>query len=137
MFIIGVVLGLASINFAQDPRTILKTEAEQLSLLMQQARDEAIITGASIAWKSENGSYAFFELGAEDKWRLMNDAFRARQWPASVEVANVRINGVKAPLNEALVFTPSGFNQPFELTLALNNARVGLNGDALGRIKIE
>lgn len=137
MFIIGIVLTIASVNFSRDPRQILETEAEALSLLLQQARDEAITSGASIAWRSDSGAHAFFELDAEGKWRPMQSYFRARQWPPQVQLTNLQINGVKAAPNEALTFSPSGFNSPFKLTLALNDARVAMSGDALGRIKIE
>jgi|SRR5688500_4315264 general secretion pathway protein H len=138
MFILGIVLALASVNFSQDPEQVLKTEAERLSLLLQQARDEAITSATPIAWRSGSVAHAFFRLGEDGKWRPMADGdFRTLQWPPQVHLAHAQINGVKVARDEALIFSPSGFNLPFELTLALNDARIALNGDSLGRIQVQ
>jgi len=139
MFIIGIALSMVSVNFSGDPRQTLKTEAEHLSLLLQQARDDAITSGAAMAWRSESNVHAFFQMDAKGQWQAMqnDEHFRARQWPPHVALTSMRINGVKAGPNEALVFSPSGFNLPFTMTLALNDARVAMSGDALGRIRIE
>lgn len=139
MFIIGIVLGIASVNFSRDPNKILRAEAEQLSLLLEQARDDAITTATTLAWKSEGDAHAFFKLEADGKWRPIekDEHFRARRWPPQVRVANTQINGVKTDSNEALIFYPSGFNPPFELTLALENSRIVVAGDALSRTQIQ
>lgn len=139
MFVVGIVVSLISVNFSQDPRQALKTEAEHLSLLLQQARDDAITSGAAIAWRSENKVHAFFEMDAQGNWQAMqnDEHFRARQWAPQVQLASMQVNGVKAKPGEALVFSPSGFNLPFTMTLALSDARVAMSGDALGRIKVE
>jgi general secretion pathway protein H len=139
MFIIGIVVTIVAVNYSRDPREILKTEAEQLSLLLQQARDDAIISATTLAWKSEGDAHAFFKLEADGKWQPIekDENFSVRRWPPQVRIANARINGVKTATNEALIFYPSGFNPPFELTLALENSRLVIAGDALSRIRID
>ncbi len=138
MFIIGIVIGIAAVNFSRSARDVLKTEGEQLSLLLQQARDDAITSGEVLAWKSENQVHAFYRLEADGKWRPIerDENFGVRQWPGDMRVAAASINGVKAATTDALVFNPSGFNAPFDMTLTLSDARITLRADPLGRIEI-
>ena len=138
MFIIGIIIGIAAVNFSRSPRDVLKTEAEQLSLLLQQARDDAITSGEMLAWKSENQVHAFYRLDGEGKWQPIerDEHFGVRRWPGDMRVASVNISGVKAATTDAFVFTPSGFNAPFDMTLALSDARIILRADPLGRIEI-
>ena len=136
--IIGVMLVSVAIKTFPDERQILRQEAERLGLLLEQARDEAFTSGRSIAWSMQNNTYGFSRLNAERQWAPIaeNPALRMRTLPAPVTLTVVTINQEKVPLNERLIFTPSGLNSSFTATLALHDHRVHLSGDSAGRVQV-
>lgn len=138
LVIVGIVIGFISVNLTRSDDQLLAAEAERLALLLESARDDAIATGQAAAWAAAAGGYRFWRRGAEGKWEpLADELLRERAFGAPVAVTELAVNGVKVPPDEKLLFTPSGFNQPFRLTLALGASRLQLSGDSLGRISVK
>lgn len=139
LVIVGVMLAGIVVKTLPDQHQILRQEAARLGLLLEQARDEAFVSGRSIAWSGQNASYGFWRLDAERQWIPMTNhqTLRLRAFAPDVSLAALRINQVKVPLNARLVFSPSGLNTPFVATLASQAHRIQLTGDSSGRIKIE
>jgi len=139
LVIVGVMLVSVAIKAFPDERQVLRQEAERLALLLEQARDEAFLSGRSIAWSRQNASYAFSRLNAAREWTtITNDQIlRLRALPPAVEITALRINQVKVDPNERLVFSPSGLNLPFVATLELHGHRINLLGDSAGRVQIK
>lgn len=139
LVIIGVMLAGVVIKAFPDDRQILRQEADRLGLLLEQARDEAFISGRSIAWSIQNQTYAFSRLNAERQWVPIagNQTLRMRTLPASIRLTALNINGVKVPVSERLIFSPSGLNTPFIAALELQGHRVHLLGDSAGRVQVK
>jgi len=139
MVIIGIMLVSVAIKVFPDDRQTLRLEAERLGLLLEQARDEAFLSGRSIAWSMQKNSYAFSSLNAERQWAPLtnNQILRARPLPASVTLSAISINQVPVALSERLIFSPSGLNTPFIATLELHGYQLSLQGDSVGRVKIK
>ena len=139
LVIIGIIVGMASINLIPDDKRVLTTEAQKLALLFEQARDEAIISGKEIAWSVEGDKTRFWRKDDQGKWMLYSgdDLFRERDLVQGVKLAELQINSVKAAMNERLIFSPSGMNMPFRLDLGLNASRVSITGDNMGKLALK
>ncbi len=139
LVIMGVLLASVALKVFPDEPQILRQEADRLGLLLEQARDEAFLSGRSIAWSSRDQTYVFWQLNAERQWVPMthNQILRLRTLPNAVTFSSLKINQVNVALNALLVFSPSGLNTPFVATLELHEHRVLLLGDSVGNIRIK
>jgi general secretion pathway protein H len=139
LVMIGIIVGLASINLMPDDKRVLTTEAQKLALLFEQARDEAIISGKEIAWSIEEDKTRFWLKDDQGKWipNSGDELFRERDLAPGVKLAELQINSVKAAMNERLIFSPGGMNMPFKLDLGLNARRVSIKGDNLGKLTLK
>jgi len=138
LLIIGVLLTSIVVKAFPDQQQVLREEAERLGMLLEQARDQAFISGRSIAWSAQNEGYTFWRLNAQRQWEpIVGDQnLRARQLPPPMNVTALFINQVKVPPAERLVFSPSGLNPSFVVTLAMHRQSLQLASDSLGRIQI-
>lgn len=138
LVIIGVLLASVSIKAFPDERQTLRQETERLGLLLQQARDQALTSGRSIAWSVDQQAYTFSSLNAERQWvpLTQNTTLRMRNFATSVHLTALQVNQVNVPLSTRLIFAPSGLNTPFTATLVLQQHRLHLLGDSSGRISI-
>lgn len=146
LVILGVVVAMIGVNFAADPRHSLDTEAQRLALLLEQARDEAMSSGSSIAFSAEQQRYSFWqrqtEPGADGTrpWKAHGDSelFRPRQLSGAITVNELRINQQAADKDaQKIVFPPSGVMLPFQLTLGLGEYRAVIKGNGMGQIAVD
>ena len=63
MVIIGLTLGMATLNAIPSPRQDLDKEAQRLALLLQLARDEAIVRNRLVAFEANGDRYRFMVRG--------------------------------------------------------------------------
>jgi general secretion pathway protein H len=127
--VIGVIVALAQVRFARDPAQTLEAEARRVALVLELARDEAMMRGCTVAWIARSDSHRI-----ECRRTQTGDA--ARPWAYGVALERVSIAGVPVSRESPLLFTPSGINAPFALMLALEGNRVTVAGDALGRVSV-
>jgi general secretion pathway protein H len=139
LVIVGIVVALVGINLVPDDARVLRTEAERLALLLEQARDEAVASGEPIAWSAEGTHYRFWRKDEEGKWVSwqQDELWRERSFAAGVALLELRINKQAVGLQERLVFAPGGMNAPFEIGLELGSAHASVSGDALGKIELK
>jgi general secretion pathway protein H len=139
MVIIAIVISFASVNFFRDDKQLLHEEAERLALLLEHARDEAVLTGKAVGWSGEPGKYYFLELDSDRKWipRADDGILRERQFKSPIVWKEVRVDGAPAKLSDTVVvFSNAGLNQAFDITLELSGNVVQVQGDPVGHIKI-
>ena len=127
--IIGIVVALAQVRFGPSPAQTLDHEARRLALVLEAARDEAMMQGCTVAWKSSGGSHGI-------ACRRSGAGYSVHPWARGVALERVSVGGVPASRESPLLFTPSGINVPFELVLAMDGNRVHLRSDALGRVSV-
>lgn len=139
LVIVGIMVGLVSVRMMPDDEHVLRDEAERLALLLEQARDQAVASGAPIAFSVEQGRYRFWALDADNQWtpREGDDLLQDRPLPGGVQLAALQVNQASLAAGGRLMFSPSGSSAPFTADLVLNAAHARIRGDSLGRVKIE
>ena len=135
--ILGVLSTLVAVNFAEDDREKLAQETTRLALLMEYARDEAIVRGTEMAWQLNGDTYAFSYRDDSDKWITLDDddLFKARKFASPIQASALKIDHAAVDNDAPILFSPSGLNQPFELQFTLKAAQVTLTRDVLGRVQ--
>lgn len=133
--IVGITLGLVTVNFSRDERVRLEESARRLALLVQFARDDAIVSGRSVALTAEETGYVFSQRQYGRGWvphahLPMRSTFESR-----VEL-RLRVAGVDLPTGEPLVFSVSGMALPYELVLAAAQWQVTLTGNHAGMVSV-
>jgi general secretion pathway protein H len=138
MVIIGITLGLASLNAIPSPRQDLQAEAQRLTLLLQLARDEAIVRNRPVAFEATPERYHFL-VRNETRWDLItgDDLLREREFkngpltllldPASAGTVN--------PLR--ITFGREPVDKPFVMVLATGGNRVAIRADGVGHFTVE
>lgn len=146
LVVIGIVVAMIGVNLAPDPRQALATEAQRLALLLEQARDEAMSSGSSIAFSAEGQRYSFWQRQAEPAadgtrpWKVRGESelFHPRQLSGAITVNGLRVNQQVAEGNgQKIIFTPSGMMSPFLLSLASGDLRIVIKGTAMGQIEVD
>jgi general secretion pathway protein H len=139
LVIIGIMVGLIGVRMMPDDDGAVRNEAQRLSLLLEQARDQAVASGEPIAFSVEAGRYRFWALDGENEWvpRSGDELLRDRPLPDGVQLAALQLNQANAAAYTRLVFLPSGSNAPFSADLVLNAAHARISGDSLGRVRVE
>jgi general secretion pathway protein H len=138
LVILGIAVALVSVKLAPDDHRELATEAQRLSLLLQQARDEALTSGQSIAFGAKSPRYEFLQrnrknLAEAPEWQVHRDnTFRLRELPHGFTLAII-----EPAASERIVFTPSGVQLPFRLRLQYKSERIDIAGQASGTIQVE
>jgi general secretion pathway protein H len=136
--IAGITLGLVSLNVMPSERKVLENEAQRISLLMQLARDEAIVRNQPIALEFVQNGYRFL-VRDNNEWRLLtrDEELRERRFP--IEPVMVSIN--PAPILEEgrlrVVFGREPVDRPFLLTMVSGDAAVSVRADGIGHFVVE
>jgi len=137
MVILGVLTWLVTVNFAPDQRQQLQQEAGRLALLMEYASNNARTSGQAIAWKKLDTGYGYLHKQPDGlSWKLIgqNETLRPRVLPADIQVSEQKIAGNRMSNNEMIVFSATGNNAPFSITLSSAGMRVIVTGDPLGKV---
>lgn len=138
MVIAGIMLGIVSFNAMPDERQALQHDAQRIALLLQLARDEAIVRNRPVAFEAEADRYRFL-LYDEDSWQILkqDDLLHEREFkrsPVTFSISPVPA-GQHAPLR--IVFGREPVDKPFVLTLAVGNTQVAIRADGIGHFMVE
>ncbi len=136
--IAGITLGLVSFNALQSERQILQSDAQRIALLLQLARDEAIVRNRPIAFEADPQGYRFL-MREDNKWQAIpkDDMLREREFKRSpVDFA------IDPPLPEQthplrIIFGREPVDKPFVLTLSTGDASVAIHADGIGHYVVE
>ncbi len=131
--IIAILVSLVAVQLSPDARQGLREEAVRLAALLAHARDEAIATGAPLAWQRTDAGYQFLQRGSDRTWQpLDGDAsLRARVLPTGVSVAAIETPTTAHGGNPTIVLSPTGLADPFRITLARGEHRVWVASDGV------
>jgi general secretion pathway protein H len=138
MVIIGLTLGLATLKAIPSPRQDLQKEAQRLALLLQLARDEAIVRNRLVAFEADPQRYRFL-VRNETKWDAVtgDDLLRERNFknaPLELLLEPASAGGSN-PLR--ITFGREPVDKPFVLVMATGGNRVAIRADGVGHFTVE
>jgi general secretion pathway protein H len=138
LVIIGLTLGLVTMNAAPSGRQAMQQEAQRVALLLQLARDEAIVRNRPIAFEAGAQGYRFLvREGREWKTLPQDDMLRERPFKRTpmTLLLDPPTNLPGAPLR--IVFGREPVDKPFVLTLAYGDVRTAVRADGIGHFTVE
>jgi len=138
MVILGVTLGLVSLQVAPSQQQSMQQEAQRIALLLQVARDEAIVRNRQIAFEATSDSYRFL-VRNERQWEVIehDDLLREREFKAApVTLLLEPAPTVPGPALR-IVFGREPVDKPFVLTVANGSGRVAIHADGIGHFTVD
>jgi general secretion pathway protein H len=138
MVIIGITLGAVSFNAMPSERQVLQNDAQRIALLLQLARDEAIVRNRPIAVEAEADRYRFL-LFEENNWQVLqqDDLLREREFKRSPVLFTISPPTAEQTNPLRIVFGREPVGIPFVMTLAIADARVAIRADGIGHFTVE
>lgn len=138
MVIIGITLGLVSLNALPSQQQSMQQEAQRIALLLQLARDEAIVRNRQIAFEAGSESYRFL-IRNDRQWQpvVNDDMLREREFKRS-PVSLLLDPAPNLPdTTLRIVFGREPVDKPFVLTMASGDSRVAIRADGVGHFTVD
>jgi general secretion pathway protein H len=137
LVIIGLTLGLVTMNAAPSQRQAMQQEAQRVALLLQLARDEAIVRNRPIAFEANAESYRFLVRNGR-QWEPLpqDDMLRQREFKRS-PVTLLLDPPSNIPGTMRIVFGREPVDKPFVLTLASGDVSAAIRADGIGHFTVE
>ncbi|HSM97395.1 MAG TPA: GspH/FimT family pseudopilin [Gallionella sp.] len=138
MVIVGITLGAVSFNAMPSERQALQNDAQRIALLLQLARDEAIVRNRPVAFEAEADRYRFL-LFEDNNWKTLeqDDLLREREFKRSPVLFSISPPSVEQPPPLRIIFGREPVGVPFVLTLAVGDAQVAIRADGIGHFAVE
>lgn len=138
MVIAGITLGMVSFNAAPSERQILQNDAQRIALLLQLARDEAIVRNRPIAFEAEADRYRFL-LREEKVWQVLtkDDLLREREFKRTPVSVSISPPSAGDATKLRIIFGREPVDKPFVLTLSIADAHVAIRADGIGHFVVE
>lgn len=138
MVIVGITLGMVSFNAMPDERQVLQNDAQRIALLLQLAREEAIVRNRLIAFEAETDRYRFL-LRDGKTWQTLqqDDMLREREFKRSPVTLSISPPSAEHTTPLRIVFGREPVGIPFVLTLAVGDAQVAIRADGIGHFVVE
>jgi general secretion pathway protein H len=136
--IAGLALGFVSFNAIPSERQALQGDAQRIALLMQLARDEAIVRNRPVAFEAESDRYRFL-IREGSQWQSMSqdEMLRERQFKRAPIALSIT-PALAADTNPLrIVFGREPVDKPFVLTLAAGEVSVAIRADGIGHFVVE
>ena len=138
LVILGLMLGLVTINAMPSERQNLQREAQRVALLLQLARDEAIVRNRQVAFEANAESYRFL-VRENGQWQAIpkDDMLKERAFyrtPLNLSISPALPEGSN-PLR--IVFGREPVDKPFVLTMNVGEINVAIRADGIGHFSVE
>src|SRR5476649_2210691 len=91
LVIVGVVLGTVTLNALPSQKQAMQQEAQRIALLLQLARDEAIVRNRQIAFEAGSESYRFL-VRNEKQWEVVTQDDLLRERAFKINPVNLVID---------------------------------------------
>ena len=137
LFIAGMLLGLVALKAAPSHQHTLQNEAQRIALLLQLARDEAILRNRPIAFDADTKRYQFLVLD-QQQWRPLTqeETLRERTFPTTPMTLSIS-TGSAHNASLRIVFGREPVDKPFVLTLSSGLASASIRADGIGHFTVE
>ena len=136
LLIITITIGLVGINLYRGDNDRVRDETDRIVLLLQAAREEAILQGQVFGVQFTHEGYRFQRLNAKGKLENIktDDVLGPRTLPDGITLS-FEMDGVAANDEAGLLLDPTGNFIPFVLTLRAGNSVWQALGLANGKIQ--
>ena len=137
LVIVGIMLGAVALNANPSDRQMLQNEAQRIALLLQLARDEAIVRNQPVAFEADDYRYRFL-IRQNNDWRALtgDSLLREREYrraPLSLQLQPA--GDGRLPMR--IVFGREPVDKAFTLTMAYGLQRVAVRADGVGNFQVE
>lgn len=136
--IVGITLGAVSFHAIPDEHQALQSDAQRIALLLQLARDEAIVRNRPIAFEAEANRYRFM-LRDENVWQVLDqdDLLHERAFKRSPVTFTVSPPSAEQAMPLRITFGREPVDKPFVLTLSTGDAHAAIHADGVGHFVVE
>jgi general secretion pathway protein H len=138
LVIVGIMLGVVSFNAMPSEQQLLQNEAQRVALLLQLARDEAIVRNRPVAFEVDGYRYRFW-IRNENSWQPIeqDDMFREREFKRTPVALSVDPPMMEEGKPLRIVFGREPVDKPFVLTMSTGDAHVSIRADGIGHFTVE
>ena len=139
MVILGIMLGVVSLKAMPDQKQALQQDAQRVALLLQLARDEAIVRNRQIAFEAGPDSYRFL-IRNDRQWdvAVQDDLLRARDFKQGPITLMLDPQPNVQDLNLRIVFGREPVDKPFVLTMTGHDgSSVAIRADGIGHFTVD
>ena len=138
LVIIGIMLGAVSFSTMQSSRQRLLTDAQRVAVLLQLAREEAIVRNRPTAFEADQNSYHFL-VRNDNRWELINDLDMLRERDFSLSPITFSMMPVTRldPNGLRIIFGREPVDKPFVLELTAGEDHVSIRADGVGHFVVE
>ena len=138
VMVMGIMLGMVSMNAIPDRRQTLLKDGQRVALLLQLAREEAIVRNRPVAFELDSQGFRFY-VKSDKEWQLLTDSdlFRERQFKNSPLIISMQPGNADVALPLKIIFGREPVDKPFTLVLSYEDARVAIQADGLGHFVVE
>jgi len=138
LVIAGILIGMVAFNAMPGERQVLQGEAQRVALLLQLARDEAIVRNRPIAFEADSGGYRFL-MRDGNKWQSItqDDLLREREFKRAPVAVSVAPASAAETDPMRIVFGREPVDKPFVLTFSAGDASVAIRADGVGHFTVE
>lgn len=138
LVIIGIMLGAVSFSTMQSSRQRLLTDVQRIAVLLQLAREEAIVRNRPIAFEANPHSYHFL-VRNDNRWEIINDLDMLRERDFSLSPIIFAMSPVTRTDTNSLriIFGREPVDKPFVLDLAVGEDHVSIRADGVGHFVVE
>jgi general secretion pathway protein H len=138
LVIIGIMLGAVSFSTMQSSRQRLITDAQRIAVLLQLAREEAIVRNRPIAFEANQNSFHFL-VRNDNRWELINDLDMLRERDFSLSPITFSMTPViRSDTNSLrIIFGREPVDKPFVLDFLAGEDHVSIRADGVGHFVVE
>ena len=138
LVVMGIMLGLVSVNAIPNKKQAVQSDAQRIALLLQLAREEAIVRNRPVAFEVDSEQFRFLIRG-DSHWESLtdNDLFRERNFQKSPLLITMQPSATQSALPLRIIFGREPVDKPFVLTLAYEDVAVSVQADGLGHFTVE
>lgn len=139
MVILGVTLGLVSLTAMPGQKQAVQQEAQRIALLLQMARDEAIVRNRQVAFEANSEGYRFLvRNGRQWDVAVQDDLLRAREFKRGPYTLMLSPQTDYQDGVTRIVFGREPVDKPFVLTMASSDgSSVAVRADGIGHFVVD
>ena len=140
MVILGITLGLVSLNAMPGQKQSMQQDAKRIALLLQLARDEAIVRNRQIAFEAGTDNYRFMIRNENKQWEQLaqDDLLRQRDFKNAPLTLMLDPAPALPEPTLRIVFGREPVDKPFVLTMtASDGGTVAIRADGIGHFTVD